>query len=130
MAAGAKKDLNNSHPASPASGGSGGEDAGVAASASSPGSASAAAAVSAAHEILSASADDYFPAGCTVTCKTCAGKVLEGEVMAFDPATRILIMSKLPVDKTSVTIVETAFVFLYRDTFYQQAPLYSRRALR
>ena len=35
---------------------------------------------------------EFFNVGTTVSCKTCLGKEVEGEVLAFDSATRMLIL--------------------------------------
>lgn len=42
-----------------------------------------------------AGASDWFSIGSTVVCKTCHDKEIEGEVMAFDPQTKMLILSIL-----------------------------------
>lgn len=39
-----------------------------------------------------AGASDWFSIGSTVVCKTCHDKEIEGEVMAFDPQTKMLIL--------------------------------------
>lgn len=38
---------------------------------------------------------DYFTIGSTVWCRTCYNAEIEGEVMAFDPQVKILILSIL-----------------------------------
>lgn len=42
-----------------------------------------------------AGASDYFSIGSTVACKTCYNQDIEGEVLAFDPQTKMLILSIL-----------------------------------
>ena len=42
-----------------------------------------------------ASDNDYFSVGSLVSCKTCHNQVIEGEVLAFDQPTKMLILSKL-----------------------------------
>lgn len=42
-----------------------------------------------------AGASDYFSIGSTVACKTCYNQEIEGEVLAFDPQTKMLILSIL-----------------------------------
>jgi len=42
-----------------------------------------------------AGASDWFSIGSTVLCKTCHEKEIEGEVLAFDPQTKMLILSIL-----------------------------------
>ncbi|KAF7993202.1 hypothetical protein HCN44_006262 [Aphidius gifuensis] len=39
-----------------------------------------------------AGVSDWFGIGSTVACKTCYQKVIEGEVLAFDPQTKMLIL--------------------------------------
>lgn len=38
---------------------------------------------------------EYFGIGSIVVCKTCYNKDIEGEVLAFDPQTKMLILSIL-----------------------------------
>lgn len=42
-----------------------------------------------------AGVSDYFSIGSTVACKTCYDKEIEGEVLAFDQQTKMLILSIL-----------------------------------
>lgn len=42
-----------------------------------------------------AGVSDWFSIGSTVACKTCYNKEIEGEVLAFDPQTKMLILSIL-----------------------------------
>lgn len=42
-----------------------------------------------------AGVSDYFSIGSTVACKTCYEKEIEGEVLAFDQQTKMLILSIL-----------------------------------
>lgn len=42
-----------------------------------------------------AGVSDYFSIGSTVACKTCYNQEIEGEVLAFDPQTKMLILSIL-----------------------------------
>lgn len=43
---------------------------------------------------------DYFSIGSTVACKTCYNQEIEGEVLAFDPQTKMLILSILLNNKS------------------------------
>ena len=61
-----------------------------------------------------AGASDWFSIGSTVLCKTCHEKEIEGEVLAFDPQTKMLILSILFTQKrhwpttttvTTITVV-------------------------
>lgn len=42
-----------------------------------------------------AAVSDFFSLGSIVWCRTCYNKEVEGEVLAFDPQTKILILSIL-----------------------------------
>lgn len=42
-----------------------------------------------------AGVSDYFAIGSLVACKTCYNTIVEGEVQAFDPQTKMLILSIL-----------------------------------
>lgn len=42
-----------------------------------------------------AAVSDFFSIGSVVWCRTCYNKDVEGEVLAFDPQTKILILSIL-----------------------------------
>lgn len=42
-----------------------------------------------------AAVSDFFSIGSVVWCRTCYNKDIEGEVLAFDPQTKILILSIL-----------------------------------
>lgn len=42
-----------------------------------------------------AAVSDFFSLGSVVWCRTCYNKEVEGEVLAFDPQTKILILSIL-----------------------------------
>lgn len=46
-----------------------------------------------------AGASDWFSIGSTVLCKTCHEQEIEGEVLAFDPQTKMLILSILLTGK-------------------------------
>lgn len=41
------------------------------------------------------SENEYFAVGSVVTCVTCHGERLKGEVVAFDPLTKMMALSKL-----------------------------------
>lgn len=42
-----------------------------------------------------ATGSDYFSLGSTIWCKTCYNKEVEGEVVAFEPQSKFLILSIL-----------------------------------
>jgi len=46
-----------------------------------------------------AGASDWFTIGSTVACKTCHEQEIEGEVQAFDPQTKMLVLSILLIAK-------------------------------
>lgn len=54
-----------------------------------------------------AGASDWFSIGSTVLCKTCHEKEIEGEVLAFDPQTKMLILSILFSVATTITTATT-----------------------
>jgi len=43
---------------------------------------------------IMADGQEYFSVGSLVSCKTCYNQVIEGEVLAFDQPTKMLILSK------------------------------------
>lgn len=45
---------------------------------------------------------DWFSIGSTVSCRTCYSQEIEGEVLAFDPQTKMLILSILFSSKLAV----------------------------
>lgn len=94
MAAGKKDVGNTNHVSGSTSTGSpsgGSTSSAAAASSASPASSPA----SSGHN--ASDIYDYFVPGSVVRCVTCSKKNLEGEVMAFDPNTRILILSNVNV---------------------------------
>ena len=46
--------------------------------------------------------NEYFSVGSLVSCKTCHNQVIEGEVLAFDQPTKMLILSKFKTTKCLV----------------------------
>ena len=44
---------------------------------------------------MASDGNEYFSVGSLVSCKTCHNQVIEGEVLAFDQPTKMLILSKL-----------------------------------
>lgn len=54
---------------------------------------------------------DCFAIGSTVACKTCDNTVIEGEVQAFDPQTKMLVLSIL-----SIRVVRLELYVLYHLT--------------
>ncbi len=43
---------------------------------------------------MASDGNEYFSVGSLVSCKTCHNQVIEGEVLAFDQPTKMLILSK------------------------------------
>ena len=43
---------------------------------------------------MASDGNEYFSVGSLVSCKTCYNQVIEGEVLAFDQPTKMLILSK------------------------------------
>ncbi|XP_060828442.1 protein LSM12-like isoform X1 [Bombus pascuorum] len=58
-----------------------------------------------------AGANDCFSIGSTVACKTCYKEEIEGEVLAFDPQTKMLIL-KCPSSSGSLTLNDVHIVNL------------------
>lgn len=56
---------------------------------------------------MAGASSDYFSIGSTVACKTCYNQEIEGEVLAFDPQTKMLILSILYTSKlTQYTLTQ------------------------
>lgn len=62
-----------------------------------------------------AAVSDCFSIGSIVACTTCFHKTIEGEVLAFDPLTKMLILSILCLD--ACAYVECVFVCFAVCTF-------------
>lgn len=58
-----------------------------------------------------AGVNDWFSIGSTVTCKTCYDKEIEGEVLAFDPQTKMLIL-KCPSSSNRASLNDVHIVNL------------------
>ncbi|XP_051154783.1 protein LSM12-like [Leptopilina boulardi] len=58
-----------------------------------------------------AGANDWFSIGSTVACKTCYNKDIEGEVLAFDPQTKMLIL-KCPSSSNRASLNDVHIVNL------------------
>lgn len=58
-----------------------------------------------------AGASDYFSIGSTVACKTCYNQDIEGEVLAFDPQTKMLIL-KCPATNGQIGLNDVHIVNL------------------
>nr|XP_022920419.1 protein LSM12 homolog [Onthophagus taurus] len=59
-----------------------------------------------------AAVSDCFSLGSTVWCKTCYDKEIEGEVLAFDPNTKVLILKCLSIHSQSQHPYDVHFVNL------------------
>ena len=51
---------------------------------------------------MASDGNEYFSVGSLVSCKTCHNQVIEGEVLAFDQPTKMLILSKFTGSFTSI----------------------------
>jgi len=67
-----------------------------------------------------AGASDWFTIGSTVACKTCHEQEIEGEVQAFDPQTKMLVLS----------ILLSAKIVLIVDRIIARAHRHARRTVQ
>ena len=58
---------------------------------------------------MASDGNEYFSVGSLVSCKTCHNQVIEGEVLAFDQPTKMLILSKFSGSNSSLAKWQTAF---------------------